>query len=195
MKKQPERTAKTKQALIDSFWELYCTKKIDKITIKEVSDGAGLYRSTFYEYFGSIYDVLEHIEDELIRSYKEMIRILPLDSGIASILKLVQEFYEENIEHVSVLIGPNGDKDFTEKLKRTLIPVIIDKTGLDDAGENSVEVDILFEVFFSTAISILNYWYSHKDELSINEVMKIGSTILKNGLLPYIQSLGFKFDM
>lgn len=35
MRKQPERTAKTKHALQEAFWELYCEKPIEKITVKK----------------------------------------------------------------------------------------------------------------------------------------------------------------
>ncbi len=37
MKKQPEITAATKQKIIDSFWELYKEKSIDKISVGEIT--------------------------------------------------------------------------------------------------------------------------------------------------------------
>ena len=70
MRKQPERTERTRQALMDSFWELYRTRKIDKITVQAVTDGAGVYRSTFYEYFLDVYDVLETIERKLLEDFE-----------------------------------------------------------------------------------------------------------------------------
>ena len=61
MKKQPEITVQTKQNLTDAFWQIYCTKRIDKITVRDITTKAGYNRGTFYEYFRDVYDVLEQI--------------------------------------------------------------------------------------------------------------------------------------
>lgn len=66
MKNNKEIISNTKQDLIDAFWYFYCNKRIEKITIKEITLKAGYNRSTFYEYFIDIYDVLEQIESSLI---------------------------------------------------------------------------------------------------------------------------------
>ena len=57
-KKQPEITMMTKQIIKDSFWELYKEKKIENITVKDITQKAGFNRSTFYAYFTDVYDIL-----------------------------------------------------------------------------------------------------------------------------------------
>jgi len=47
MNKQPMVTAQTKQNLIDAFWSLYCEKRIEKITIKEIAQRAGYNEEPF----------------------------------------------------------------------------------------------------------------------------------------------------
>jgi len=66
MKKQPEITERTKAILTDAFWQLYCQKDIHNISVKEITDKGGFNRSTFYQYFTDVYDVLNQIEDSLI---------------------------------------------------------------------------------------------------------------------------------
>ncbi len=66
MKKQPELTAQTKQNIIDAFWQIYCNRGIEKITVKEITAKAGYNRSTFYEYFIGAHAVLEEIENSLL---------------------------------------------------------------------------------------------------------------------------------
>ena len=58
MKKQPQITAQTKQNLIEAFWSLYCEQRIEKITVKDITNKAGYNRGTFYEYFTDVYAVL-----------------------------------------------------------------------------------------------------------------------------------------
>ncbi len=57
---------KTKQRIIDAFWSLYESTRIEKITVKEICTKANINRSTFYEYFSDAYMLLETIEDSLI---------------------------------------------------------------------------------------------------------------------------------
>ena len=53
MKKQPERTALTRNVLIETFLEISEEKPIDKITVSELASKAGYNRSTFYEFIRS----------------------------------------------------------------------------------------------------------------------------------------------
>jgi AcrR family transcriptional regulator len=72
----------TKQNLIDAFWALYCEKRIEKITVKEITQKAGYNRGTFYEYFTDIYDVLNQIEESLIPTLDELPPITMADRNI-----------------------------------------------------------------------------------------------------------------
>ena len=58
----------TKHALIQAFWKLYREKRIEKITVGEIAAAAGYNRSTFYEYFYDVPDVLQQIEDGILDS-------------------------------------------------------------------------------------------------------------------------------
>lgn len=66
MKKQPELTEKTKQAFLDAFCDFYEQKPIEKISVQEIADAAGYNRSTFYQYFCDIYELLECVENDVI---------------------------------------------------------------------------------------------------------------------------------
>lgn len=70
--KRMNKHASTHQSLIDAFWELYTQKRIDKITVREITAKAGCNRGTFYEYFLDVYDVLEQIENGLIPEIDEL---------------------------------------------------------------------------------------------------------------------------
>lgn len=50
--------------LLESFIVLATEKPIEKITIKEITDGAGVIRSTFYNHFQDKYELLECIIKE-----------------------------------------------------------------------------------------------------------------------------------
>ena len=71
MKKQPQITEKTRQTFVEVFCELYSQKPIEKISIQEIANKSGYNRSTFYQYFTDIYELLDSVENDLLNDIKE----------------------------------------------------------------------------------------------------------------------------
>lgn len=187
MRKQPERTARTKQALKDSFWDLYCQKPIEKITIREITDEAGVYRSTFYEYYTDAYEVLEEIEKDVMDSYQSFASHVSEIQGVPDGMKLITAFYSANAERLAVLLGPEGDASFLHRLKGEFYMIGKELFGISD---DDLEVRLYIEMATSSVISLLSYWLEHRDEMSLEETIKTGSKFFRHGLLSYLQQKG-----
>ncbi len=55
------RITQTKQALINSFFQLVSIKDFEKITIADIAKGAQVNRATFYAHFNDKYELLDYI--------------------------------------------------------------------------------------------------------------------------------------
>ncbi len=173
MNKHQEHSAQTRQNLLDAFWELYCAKRIEKITVREIAQKAGYNRSTFYEYFVDVYDVLEQIENSLIPDIEELPPFgfseeLPIDSFI--------KMYSANSKYYSVLLGVNGDPSFAVKLKNSIKGKLMSQLGT--SGVDSLELDYTLEFILSAMIGILTYWFQS------------GCTISKERLIGLVYRMG-----
>ena len=195
MRKQPERTAKTKRALIDAFWTLYEETPIEKITVRQITESAGVYRSTFYEYFSDVYAVREFIEKDILDAYEVLVNkatgINSLDEGMA----LLIDFYSNNAKYLAVLWGPHGDQQFLNNVKRMINAKL---RSLFSLPFDDPEIDILIEMMLSSVISLLNYWYVHRDKMTIREVIAVGSQFFQKGLFAFLKERGiniFKIDL
>ncbi|MGN0334101.1 MAG: TetR/AcrR family transcriptional regulator [Lachnospiraceae bacterium] len=60
------RVKRTKKNIRDAFLTLRSKKDLEKITVTELADLAGINKATFYLHYKDIYDLSERIEDELI---------------------------------------------------------------------------------------------------------------------------------
>lgn len=187
MNKQPDRTAKTKQALIDSFWVLYKEKNIEKITVKEITAGAGFYRSTFYEYFGSVYDVLAEVESELMCEIKKVFPLIFISPNVQEVFHYVVSFYEPNGSKLAVLLGPTGDQNFVSDVKSEMKKIIIERFNVDPADKH---LELSIDMISSAIISMLQYWYMHRDSMPLEDALKTGSNILQNGVMPQFKLMG-----
>jgi len=160
MKKQPELTAQTKQNLMEAFWQLYCKEGIEKVSVKEITAKAGYNRSTFYEYFTDVYDVLEQIENSLLPGPQDL-PPLKLENSSATPLPIDTfiNIYEKNRKYFVVLLGENGDSSFQSKLKRSVKDMLKNKLVTEGIGDN-FELDFTLEYILSAMIGVLSYWFS-----------------------------------
>jgi AcrR family transcriptional regulator len=159
MKKQPELTAQTKENLTEAFWQIYCEKRIERITVKEITVKAGYNRSTFYEYFTDVYDVLDQIENSLMPGPKylpplSLLNIsttqLPIDAFI--------RMYEKNRKYYIVLFGDNGDSSFQSKIKNTM-KAMVKQLLIAQGIADDYELDFTLEYMLSAMIGVLSYWF------------------------------------
>lgn len=191
MAKQIKRTTETKQALMDAFWELFCERKIEKITVKAITEKAGFNRSTFYEYFRDVYDVLEAIEDDILQEHKNaMVRNL-LETDAETAKKNTILFLEKNITRIAILLGPNGDPKFHIIVKKHIASFLQDYMDID---KDDVDVQLTIALFSGAVISLIQFWYQHQEELTLQEILAAAINFSKNGVLPFLEKFNFTFS-
>ena len=94
--------------LAESFKELALKHPIEKITIKEITDKAGVIRPTFYNHFQDKYEIIEYI---LEKEIKDKIQVLIENDMEDDLLRLLftclskdKEFYKR----LYLIEGPNS---------------------------------------------------------------------------------------
>lgn len=96
MKRQPQITEKTRQKFVEVFCELYSQKPIEKISVQEIANRSGYNRSTFYQYFTDIYELLDSVENDLLNDIKKEITLGQIELNVPqnhSLTPYLIEFY------------------------------------------------------------------------------------------------------
>lgn len=118
------RIRKTKKALVQALTTLMSEKKINSITVKEITDLADVNRSTFYLYYKDVFDMVEKIETEMFIDFSEAFHKFSESSTtydtLLSFFTYLFEFVQSNAEMCKILLGPDGDYVFMEKLKEAI---------------------------------------------------------------------------
>lgn len=180
MKKRPDLTDATRNRFIEAFCELYKDTSIEKITVKNIAEKAGHNRVTFYQYFGSTYDVLDYMEKETFAIIEKQ-----LDAGFhtgeifSNYPKLFLEVISNDKVYLKPLLsGPNAG-DTINRIKDRLIPLCMKEYGI---SEDNVKARHLFEFYFSGAISVGSYWIKNGQQLSESELAQMIDHILHYGI-------------
>lgn len=119
--------------LAASFKELAKKEPIEKITIKEITDKAGVIRPTFYNHFQDKYELLEVIiREEILAPAKPLIQNGMIDEALVLVFASIQrdrEFYMR----ASRLEGQNSFGDIVRScITQVLLEVLQEK---DIAGK------------------------------------------------------------
>jgi AcrR family transcriptional regulator len=181
MKKQPEVTERTQQRFMNAFCDLYSQKPIEKISIQEISRKSGYNRSTFYQYFADIYELLDAVEDSILNEVQIGLsdKLKPAN-GIRDALHCMES--EEHFLALKALLGVYGSGHFLERLKNE-IP--FDKLNVTCNSNDSLSPYIV-EFYISTSLSLFRLWLQRGKDLSSEELFTLMDNLYKSGAIPYI---------
>jgi len=172
MKKQPEVTQRTKKAFMDAFCELYAIKPIERISVQEIANRAGYNRSSFYQHFGDIYELLDYLEIYVLAS---MLKNLTDDSGSFQDLLIRND---EMSLYLKTLFGEFGSSHFIERIKEN-IPFEAHKISI---SYDDPLAPYLMEFHLSTVLSLLRLWYRRDQDLSHVELFDLINRLYSNGI-------------
>lgn len=95
----------TKRLIHESLLKMLKTRKINKISIRELCQIAGINRSTFYNHYGSQYDVLNEIAETYIQSTSfTVINDIASGKNIDECLTQVLQYMKDNIEFAKLVL-------------------------------------------------------------------------------------------
>ena len=164
-KKQTQRTEETKRVLKEAFCRLYVTEPINKISITEVCRIAGYNRSTFYQYYLDLDDLLLEIENETLDYIKSRrTEIASSDSNFISELMLL---YENRKVYMDAMLGQNS----TPRFFNNLISIATTNITDFDFNKNDPHYPYFVEFRYKGALSIFRLWIQRNRDLDFEDLL------------------------
>ena len=115
--------------LAESFKELAKKHPIEKITIKEITDLAGVIRPTFYNHFQDKYELLEWIiVSDLLDPIEPLIQNGMINEGLVLLFTNIEkdsDFYSRAIK----LEGQNSFEEIAKSCVEKVLLKVIEKAG------------------------------------------------------------------
>lgn len=102
----------TKRCIREVLFECLKEKDINKITISSLCQKADINRSTFYKYYGSQYDVIKEMEQEVIQLINEQLNDQPKETSFIQLL----QFLKSNKETIKIFFECNVDNEFPKQV-------------------------------------------------------------------------------
>lgn len=179
-----QQKKEVKALLAQSFKELVLEKPVEKITIKEITDRAGVIRVTFYNHFQDKYELLEWICKEEIVS---PIRILLWNNMQREAVTFMFTALLKNKEFYSHVARLEGQNSF-RSIVRGLISEIINEYFIEHVEQKNKKYDWLtpkwIADYYSESLTfILMSWIEHGMDVPPEKMVDMYSFIASHSML------------
>jgi AcrR family transcriptional regulator len=140
---------KTERAIKNAYLSLLKEKHHQKITVKEIVERAEVGRTTFYSHFRDAIDVLESIEDNLLKLLVLYVGVSSAKDGVADDgecahtepFESMVRWFDLCIEHrfaIIALTDRNGDPYFAIRLRNKVCQQLNDMMNDEGVPEDSL---------------------------------------------------------
>ena len=177
--------------LAESFKKLARTRPIEKITIREITDEAGVIRPTFYNHFQDKYELLEWIiKRELIDPIEPL-----LDNGMlkeALILPLTT--MEKDKAFYTRAVNLEGQNSFSEALKKAIAEMALSRLNRKKIDEllpykDWLTAERVADYFSATLCYAVIEWVKDDMRVPMNELVDIFIYVASHSLTDIISNL------
>ena len=188
-----KRVANTKKAISDALLSLLESKPKNKISIKELSEAAGINRKTFYAHYSCIEDVLLEMEDEIVTNISDFVKSCVINEyGLNPYLfiQFVHSIYLSNPAFFETITSERNYHYIAEKIKHVFKEQILETMNIPD--DKMLETNFQIEFYLSDITSVYVEWqrmgkpcaFEKVTEFLINTSMEEIKNITFTGKLP-----------
>ncbi len=179
------RVRKTKRLLRECLTRLLKEKRVQDITVRELTEMADLNRGTFYLHYKDVFDLLEQMEEELLNDFHSLLNRLDARDSTTQPGEIFEEIFsliQENADLVEILLGENGDLNFLNRLK-----ALIREKCLKDwmelfRGGNATAFEACCAFVVSGAVGMVQHWLQSGMVQTPGELAGLTQRIILNGI-------------
>ncbi len=177
---------RTQTMLKNGLTELMLKKPVRQISVKELTAYVNLNRGTFYLHYRDIFDLLEHIENEMLEYFQDILeshQAEELKGKPFPLLKDIFQFLGENADFCRAILGENKDWNFIDKLKTILKEKCFYDWEYLFAKADPEIYEIYYSFVLSGCIGIIENWLFSDMKQSAEEIATITENIILHGIL------------
>jgi AcrR family transcriptional regulator len=158
-------------------------KGIEGITVRDLTEQAGLNRGTFYLHYRDIADLLEQSKSEmlqgLLKLHDKMNPTTKIDENFeakkeAMVLAMF-DYFAENHRFFELMLGPKGDPSYIDQMKKFLKKIYYENHLRIQPNDANMMVprDYLIAHAISSTLGIIQHWFESGMNLAPKEMVTL----------------------
>ena len=179
--KEDPRIKRTRESIRKTFKEMICEMDYEQISIKELTERAGINRKTFYLHYNTLDDLLREIQNELAQNFINRTQGLkrPRDMD-----RITREFFlcSEELGSLGERITCSGNYHY---ISRKITSDIMNQTWKADpksSPENPYLQNIIMTYVSQSTLAIYKQWVADGKKIPLEDIIQITSRLICTGL-------------
>lgn len=194
------RILRTKKLLREAFTRLLQTKPLEKISVKELCDLAGINRSTFYLHYQDLRDLYTRLEEDLYTTFEEKLERFMKEEGKwyesllsdsqpnkLSIFLETYHFIAENSDLATLALNTHDDRNIVMRIykkgKESFLEEFIGRVS----PQGLSKLSYYFEYIASGSVGILASWVQSGMKETPEEMHAITQEFILRTPLPRLE--------
>ena len=182
--KTDPRTFKTKRAIRTAFSKLLSEKSFESITVHDITELAGVNRKTFYRNYKSIPQLVDEIEDDIIRSFDAFLDETDMISALEHpvlILKNLNALLEADRAMYGYLISLGENIGLVSKINKS-VKEKAKRVSSEHKEFDEQSTEIILEYSISGMISVYKKWFLSDRRESIEKISETIGLLYTKGI-------------
>lgn len=177
----------TEKIFCNALLELMEEKPFYQIKASDLVKYVGSSRSTFYNYFDSIYEVLQKIEDDIFHDLEKEVLNKIRNMGKKKSVEQEKEIHEAAERHTRkyareyrILMGENGDAAFDARLRRCMrknSEAVMDSA---DKNMNSAQKRLYYEYLVGGKYCLLRFYIANIEKFNQEDMNELNTIISRS---------------
>lgn len=181
--KNDRRVKRTEKLIFDALIQCTTQKGFAATTVSDITEAAGINRATFYRHYTDKFSLLnqyaKHIYEKLRTKNDETNK--KTDHSVPVSLVNILEHIRENALFYRVMLGKNGDQDFSENI-RTFIRKRIYHSLPANLQIDKKKIDLFVTYSANASFGAVLWWLEHDMPYSSQEMLNTINNLEKVNL-------------
>ena len=178
------RTRKTKRAIRSAFAKLLSEKELNEITVRDVAELAEINRKTFYRYYSGIFQVVDEIENEIVRSYEQILGEIDFRKDIENPCRIFERLtatISTDPDFYGYLLSMRGNVSLVSKISQMLKAKTMD-TLMPHVSLDEGVAGIMLEYVISGMVAAYQHWFNSGRSEPVELLSKSLSVLAFSGI-------------
>lgn len=178
------RVEKTKNAIMDAYFQLLISGKKERVTITQIAHKANIDRKTFYLHYSCTEDIVKDFAVDKIGELKEMLIKENFSKDSFSILRffeLLNQIVERNINIFHFISLNKAYAYFFDQIKEMLIDIVAELYR-DYFDFSEINLKLYADFYIAGIISVYMRWILEDFPIPIQEIAQLVSDASFRGL-------------
>ncbi len=169
----------TKRRLREGLLQLMEQRPIQEISVRELTELADVNRGTFYFHYPDLYALLREMEENFIEAFRSKLHeSVPHGSAAYRYLDAIFAFLGENRSFCRIMLGPNGDMQFVERVKALVDDTISYFWQTNEHHAERARYEMYNTFIISGCIGLIQKWLNDPGLTSPEEMAQLAGTIV-----------------